>query len=227
MRFEDLNWMDIEQYLLKEKRVLIVVGACEQHAYLSLMTDTRIPQALADAAAARTGVLIAPAINAGVSPYFLDFPGTVSIRATTMMDLIEDYLRSLYRQGFRQFVFLNGHGGNIPAKSRITEVANDLPELQARWYDWWIAPTVLEVAKKHKIKPSHANWLEAFPFTIVTDEMPTDDKPVPDLSTLASASVARQKIGDGSYGGLYRADQLIMDEMFATALEDVLYLLEF
>ena len=149
MRFEDLNWMDIEKYLLEEKRVLIVVGACEQHAYLSLMTDTRIPQALADAAAARTGVLIAPAINTGVSPYFLDFPGTVSIRATTMMDLIEDYLRSLYRQGFRQFVFLNGHGGNIPAKSRITEVANDLPELQARWYDWWIAPTVLEVANKH------------------------------------------------------------------------------
>ncbi len=227
MRIDDCNWMDVEKYLEKEKRIIIVVGACEQHAYLSLMTDTRIPMALADAASTKTGVLVAPPINTGVSPYFVDFPGTISMRATTMMDLIEDYLRSLYHQGFRHFLFLNGHGGNIPAKSRITEVANDLPELRARWYDWWIAPTVLEIARKHQLKPSHANWLEAFPFTIVTDDMPNDNKPTPDLTTITSAQVARENVGDGSYGGYYRVDPVIMDEMFATALLDILHNLEF
>ena len=43
MRFEDLNWMDVEEYLEQDDRLMIVVGATEQHAYLSLLTDTKIP----------------------------------------------------------------------------------------------------------------------------------------------------------------------------------------
>ena len=58
--------------------------------------------ALADAASTKTGVLVAPPINHGCHPISL-IPGTISMRATTMMDLIEDYLRSLYHQGFRHF----------------------------------------------------------------------------------------------------------------------------
>ena len=60
------------------------------------------------------------------------------------------------------------------------------------------------------------NWLEAFPFTIVTDDMPNDNKPTPDLTTITSAQVARENVGDGSYGSYYRVDPVIMDEMFAT-----------
>ena len=71
MRFEDLNWMDVEEYLKQDDRLMIVLGACEQHGYLSLLTDVRIPLTLADAASKQTGVLIAPPINFGISPYFL------------------------------------------------------------------------------------------------------------------------------------------------------------
>ena len=52
MRLEDLNWMDVEQYLKTDDRLLVVLGACEQHGYLSLLTDIKIPLALADAALA-------------------------------------------------------------------------------------------------------------------------------------------------------------------------------
>lgn len=69
MDFADLNWMDVERYLQHDDRVILVVGATEQHAYLSLTTDNQIPLNIARAAAKRSNVLIAPAVNFGVSPY--------------------------------------------------------------------------------------------------------------------------------------------------------------
>ncbi len=227
MRLEDLNWMDVERYLETEDRLMLVIGATEQHAYLSLLTDVRIPQALADAASQQTGVLVAPPLNFGCSPYFLSYPGTLSLRVTTLLAAVEDIIRSAYTHGFRRILVLNGHGGNIPARTHLTEVANSLAGIQLRWYDWWLSHAIEEVAQRHGIKPSHANWLEAFPFTIVTDDMPTQPKTPPYVPGIMDAQTARTVYGDGSFGGPYLASQDIQNEMFAAALADVLQLLKF
>ncbi|MER3458377.1 MAG: creatininase, partial [Chloroflexota bacterium] len=65
MRLEDLNWMDVESYLKQDDRIILVTGACEQHGYLSLLTDIRIPWAIATAVGEREGVLVAPPLNFG------------------------------------------------------------------------------------------------------------------------------------------------------------------
>ena len=57
MKFEDLNWMQVEEYLKTDDRLILVLGACEQHGYLSLMTDVKIPMALAEEASRQSGVL--------------------------------------------------------------------------------------------------------------------------------------------------------------------------
>lgn len=227
MRLEDLNWMDVERYLETEDRLMLVIGATEQHAYLSLLTDVRIPQALADAASQQVGVLVAPPLNFGCSPYFLAYPGTFSLRVSTLLAAVEDLVRSAYGHGFRRILVLNGHGGNIPVRTHLAEVANNLPDIQLRWYDWWLSHAIEAVAQKHGIKPSHANWLEAFPFTIVTQEMPADPKTPPYVPGIMDARTARQVYGDGSFGGPYLASQAIQHEMFAAALADVLQLLKF
>ena len=134
MRFEDCSWFDVEKYLKEENRLIFVLGACEQHGYLSLLADVKIPLALADAASEKTGVLVAPVVNYGISPYFLDYPGSFSIRTTTLLDLVEDLVRSAYHQGFRRILFLNGHGGNSPVRARLYELANDLSDVQLSWY---------------------------------------------------------------------------------------------
>jgi creatinine amidohydrolase len=136
MRFEELNWMDIEEYLQDDDRLMLVIGACEQHGYLSQTTDVLIPQALADAASQQTGVLVAPSVNFGSSPYFLDYPGTLSLRLSTLMDFVEDILRSAHGQGFRRILVLNGHGGNDGVRSRLFDLANQLPGLRLAWYAW-------------------------------------------------------------------------------------------
>lgn len=226
MRLEELNWMDVENYLHQDDRLMLVLGACEQHGFLSLLTDVRIPLALADAASHQTGVLVAPPLNFGSSTYFLAYPGTLSLRLSTLLDLVDDLVSSVYRQGFRKILILNGHGGNDPARGRLYEVVDRLPDLRLRWYAWWQANSVQQVAFKHELKPSHANWLEAFSFTRVA-EMPEGEKTPPSIPGLMDANETRQVFGDGSFGGPYTAPEGVMDEIFVAALQDVLAMLRF
>jgi creatinine amidohydrolase len=224
MRLDELNWMDVEKYLQSNDRLIFVLGACEQHGYLSLLTDVKIPLALADAASQRTGTLVAPPVNYGVSPYFLAYPGTLSLRLTTFVELVEDLVRSAYRHGFRRFLLLNGHGGNDPARSRLYELSNQLSGMRLAWYSWWISHSVEVVAQKYGLKPSHANWLEAFTFTQVA-ELPDREKTPPVIRGLLNAEEARRVYGDGSFGGFYQVDEAIMDELFDACLADVMQLL--
>lgn len=226
MRLEELNWFDVENYLKHEDRLILVLGASEQHAYLSLLTDVKIPMALADAASQKTGIIVAPPLNFGCSPYFMAYPGTFSLRSNTFLDVVEDLVRSAYRQGFRRILILNGHGGNDTCRSRLYEVANELHDLHLAWYAWWLAYSVEEIARKNNLKPSHANWLEAFTFTRLTD-LPNEDKIPPHIPGLMNADQARQVYGDGSFGGPYQAPELIMQKIFQATLEDVLQLLKF
>jgi creatinine amidohydrolase len=227
MRIEDLNWMDVEKYLEHDDRLLLVTGATEQHGYLSLFTDIKVPLALADAASQATGVLVAPPLNFGVSTYFLAYPGTLSLRVSTLCAALEDIVRSAYGYGFRRILVINGHGGNSPARSYLGEVNNSLPELRINWYDWWLSHSVEAVATKNNLKPAHANWLEAFPFTIVGD-IPAESKAPPRVpSPIMDAQTARRVYGDGSFGGPYRADDEVMHELFGACLQDILQLLAF
>jgi len=227
MRLEDLNWMDVEEYLKHEDRLMLILGACEQHAHLSLLTDIKIPLTFADAASQQTGVLVAPPLNFGISPYFLDYPGTISLSLHAMAAVVEDMVRSAHRQGFRRILVLNGHGGNTPVKNHLHALNNDLPGLQMNWYDWWLSHSIEAVAIRHDLKPAHANWLEAFPFTIV-GEMPTEPKAPPRVPrAILDAKTARQVYGDGSFGGPYIASEQVQHEMFAAVLADILQLLKF
>jgi creatinine amidohydrolase len=226
MRFDEVNWMDIEAYLKQDDRVIVILGATEQHGYLSLLTDVKIPQALADAASQHTGVLVAPPLNFGVSPYFMAYPGTISLRSGVFLEVVEDIISSLHQAGFRRILVLNGHGGNDGAKVRLMEIANRLPELKLSWYAWWQSHSVEAIAVKHEIKPYHASWLEAFPFTWVSD-LPEGNKTPPSIKGIMNADEARQAYGDGVFGGAYQVDPAVMNEIFSAALQDVLFMLEF
>src|SRR4051812_22058393 len=99
--------------------------------------------------AERAGVLLAPAITIGAAQFNLGFAGTISARATTLIALIEDYVRSLARHGFERIYFLNGHGGNLaPAKAAFQDLygeyslAGGETRLRMRIRSWWELPTV-------------------------------------------------------------------------------------
>jgi creatinine amidohydrolase len=226
MRLSDLNWFDTSSYLENEDRIILVVGSCEQHGYLSLMTDTKIPLAIADTASQRENVLVAPPVNFGASPYFLAYPGTISLRIATLMDLIEDVVRSLFTHGFKRILVLNGHGGNDPIKGRLYELANEFSDLRIGWYTWWSSHRVEEIILNYGLKPYHASWLEAFPFTKIS-ELPDGEKVPPYVPGLLGSEEAREIYGDGVFGGKYQVEDSIMQKIFNAAVEDVIALLQF
>lgn len=97
--------------------VLVPLGATEQHGpHLPLSTDTVIARAVAERAAELMPgkPLVAPAVPYGASGEHADFPGTVSLGHESLQALLVEMTRSLALWSGR-IVFVNGHGGNVPA----------------------------------------------------------------------------------------------------------------
>jgi len=226
MHFEDMNRMDVESYLAHDDRIVVITGACEQHAYLSLLTDIRVPLAIARAACQRETVLIAPPLPYGISPYFKAYPGTISLRVETFTLVVRETLEEIVRQGFRRILISNGHGGNtgvlIPL---MVEVSTAHAGVRMELFEAWRDPAVVKVAEAAGLSPNHANWSEAFPFTRVGD-MPSGDKPTITLPRAAPAEEVRRLLGDGNYGGAYQASDEVMQNTFDAAVESMVALLK-
>src|SRR5919109_2645559 len=114
MRVRDLNWMQLEAYLRGDDRIVLPVGSTEQHAYLSLETDNILAERAAVDAAEPLGVPVLPVLPYGLTPGFARFPGSPSLRVETLLAVLRDLLESLHGQGFRRFLLVNGHGGDVP-----------------------------------------------------------------------------------------------------------------
>jgi creatinine amidohydrolase len=223
MRLEDLNWMDVERYLEQDDRIILVTGATEQHAYLSLLTDILIPSKIAQAAAEQERVLIAPPFNFGYSRYFASYPGTISITQHTFDLVLLEMVETLLHQGFRRFFILNGHGGNqLPAM--LSDFGVD-DEIQVVWHNWWKGLAVRDFEARHPLRMGHANWGENFPFNRVAESPAEEKAPVYYSNEYDDPQIAREQLGDGSYGGAYQADDALMQELFDAAVAEVVGLL--
>ncbi len=217
MHLADLNWMDVERYLQHDDRIILITGATEQHAYLSLLTDIRIPQAIADAVAGRESVLVAPPLNFGCSADFMEYPGTISLSPSTFAQVLTEIVDSLTRHGFRRFLIMNGHGGNALPPALAVD-----GERRVLWYSWWQGEAVARFAAETGVEPDHANWLENFPFTRVA-EVPDGSKTLP--ADWRLGGIRRATLGDGSFGGPYRMPDEIMLRLFDALVDEAVALL--
>src|SRR5512139_2490403 len=125
MKIAGMNWMQVEEYLKHDDRAVLPLGSTEQHAYLSLSTDSILAERVATEAAESIRVAVFPIVAYGVMPYFMAYPGTISLRVNTYLQVIGDILESLTQHGFKRIVMVNGHGGNTPAQSACGEFMRD------------------------------------------------------------------------------------------------------
>lgn len=150
MLLHHLTWHEVEDYLACSKGLIIPIGSTEQHGPNGLIgTDSICPEAIARGIGEKFGALVGPTITLGVAQFNLGFPGSVSVRPTTLIAIIQDYVNSLVRSGFDHFYFLNGHGGNLaPARAAFQEIYTDASLRQAaddnpvrcRIRSWWELP---------------------------------------------------------------------------------------
>jgi creatinine amidohydrolase len=224
-----MNWSQVEAYLQRDDRAILPLGSTEQHAGLSLSVDSILSQKVAFDAAEPLGIPVFPAVPYGLTPYFLAYPGTVSLRVETYGGLIRDVLDSLAGSGFRRILVVNGHGGNQPAHAVAIEWMADHPAVQVRFHNWWNAPKTF--AKVQEIDPvaSHASWMENFPWTRLAGvAMPLEQKPMIDFARmrLLSSKALREYLGDGNFGGYYQRPDDDMLAIWQVAVAETRDLLE-
>jgi creatinine amidohydrolase len=143
----DMGWPDVQEYLRHDDRMILVIGSTEQHGrHMTFASDVWQPWEIACQVSERTGVLLAPSLNYGMSLHHLGFPGSLSLRPNTLVSVVVDLLESAYQHGFRRILILNGHGGNTAAiQTALAEALNELHGLQVRVGIWWREPEVRAV----------------------------------------------------------------------------------
>ncbi|EYB69379.1 creatininase [Deinococcus phoenicis] len=206
MRVQDMNWEQVETYLGRDDRCVLPLGCTEQHATLSLATDSRLAGRVAAEAAGPLGIPVFPVLAYGITPGFTAYPGTVSLRVSTYLALLDDLLSGLHAQGFRRILVVNGHGGNTPGQGWLGEWLSGHPEARVQWHNWWNAPRTWAAVQATDPLASHASWMENFPWTRLADvAAPEERKPLVDLAQLRQLPPrrVREVLGDGNYGGLH------------------------
>jgi creatinine amidohydrolase len=224
MLLENMNWRMVEDYLKDDDRIAIVLGATEEHGPVSLATDTQCTWEIAKEACERQKVILAPAVSFGPSAFSLDYPGTISLRSRTYMDLIADILDSVVRSGFRRIVFLSGHGGNKLARNVIKEYVIDRSDLTLKFREWYEMPkTYAYLRGLGSSEYDHASWLESFPWINQPEPIEAQFKEqvhVEDSYAL-SAAETRKAMGDGVGSGHYTQPEPVMREFFELAVSEL------
>ena len=114
------------------------------------------PEIIAHAAEKQDGnLVVAPTFNIGMAQHHLAFAGTISLRPSTFMAAITDWVSSLSRHGFERIYFLNGHGGNVATiEATFAEIyaewsfVEEQPPFVLKLKNWWDLPGVNSLCNK-------------------------------------------------------------------------------
>ena len=226
MRITDMNWMQVEAYLRTDDRCVLPLGSTEQHAYLSLSVDSLLSEKLAIDVAEPLGIPVFPVQPYGITPYFLAYPGSVSLRTSTYLALIGDVLDSLAGHGFKRILIVNGHGGNLPAATLCEEWMNAHQPVKIKFHNWWNAPATWARVQSIDAGASHASWMENFPWTRLPGvALPEARKAAVPNTRRMSAQDMRTILGDGNFAGFYQRPDDEMHEIWRIATDETRALL--
>jgi creatinine amidohydrolase len=210
------TWPEVETYLHRSQGVILPIGSTEQHGPNGLIgTDAICAEVLAKGVGETIDACVGPTIAVGMALHHLGFPGSISLRPSTLIQVIGDYLVSLSRSGFRRFFFINGHGGNVATlRAAFAETYDRLAmlsgfetvEIRCEVANWYMLPEVHRLARElyGEAEGSHATPSEvaltqyAYPEAIKTVEL---TPPIAPKSTgIYSAQDFRQRYPDGRMG---------------------------
>lgn len=152
------TWTEVESYLQHSTGIILPIGSTEQHGPTGLIgTDAICAEAISRGVGEETGAMVGPTINVGMALHHLGFPGSMSLRPSTLIRVIDDYVTSLAKAGFTRFFFINGHGGNIATlKAAFSETYAHLADLNIPHADrvrcqvgnWFMCGSVYKLAKE-------------------------------------------------------------------------------
>lgn len=121
------TWPELKQVDI----AFLPVGSVEQHGHhLPINTDSIIAEAVANKLAKRFDhAFVVPTLPYSASFEHAAFPGSISLRSTTIISVIQDIIHSLERSGVKKVVIVNGHGGNYLLGNVAQEMNVDGPRI--------------------------------------------------------------------------------------------------
>jgi creatinine amidohydrolase len=134
-----INWMEFKQTVpSKVDTVLLPTGTLEPHGVINNGADNTAPAAMARTIARRTNAMIAPTLPYGITGSMEAYPGAFQITEAAYRPFVKQILEGLARNGFRNIIILNGHGGGQTAvlQSVAAEVATE-KKVRTLVINWW------------------------------------------------------------------------------------------
>lgn len=158
---EELNWKEFAALVpARIQTVLLPTGTIEAHGVIHNGADNTAPLDLARAMAPRLNALVAPLIPYGVTGSLDGYPGTFQISEAAYRPFVADVLAGLARNGFRNIIVVNGHGG--PQTAILNDVAEQVSRQQRvriMVVNWWSACSEATF-KVFGEDGGHAGWNE-------------------------------------------------------------------
>ena len=118
-KFDSLSWPKASEAASKEGSTLVwPFGALEQHGpHLPLVTDAyfaeKILEKVLERIPSEVPIWILPTQTIGFSPEHVSFPGTISLSADVILQLVSQVGKHIAAMGFKRLVLFNAHGGQI------------------------------------------------------------------------------------------------------------------
>ena len=134
-----INWMDFAEHVPEKiNTVLLPTGTLEPHGVVNNGADNTAPSAMAKEIAGDINALIAPTLNYGMTGSMAAFPGAFQISEESYRPFIKEILKGLAKNGFKNIIILNGHGGGQTAvlQQVAAEVSSELG-VRTLVINWW------------------------------------------------------------------------------------------
>jgi len=158
---ERINWMEFREVVpAKVRTVLLPTGTLEPHGVVNNGADITAPLAMARQIAPRVNAMIAPALPYGITGSLEAYPGAFQITESAYRPFVKQILEGLAKNGFRNIIILNGHGG--PQTAVLNAVAAEVSaerRVRTLVINWWTfaADITKEVFGEDG---GHAGWNE-------------------------------------------------------------------
>ena len=136
---DDLNWMEFREIVpAKVKTVILTTGTLEPHGVINNGADNLAPVKIAEAVAPEVNALIAPHIPYGVTGSLAPYPGATNIPADAYAPYLRAVLQGFVRNGFKNIIIVNGHGG--PQTAVLNKVSQEVAlesHVNTLVVNWW------------------------------------------------------------------------------------------
>jgi creatinine amidohydrolase len=195
MKFQDQNSYDVKEKIAESKIAILPIGAIEAHGpHLPLGTDNILAERLSEELAKRTHAFQLPTLPYGQVWSLKNFPGSINVSNEALISILFDIGESLYNQGFRIFVMVNGHLGNAVAlKEAARKLYQSYPELKVLYLFYPGTKAVIEEVRETKAAHStyfHACEIETSYMLYLAEEYVDMSKAICDIPQIpASADV--------------------------------------